>query len=305
MRYTNAAQLPKSLVWAITNSHYELEPGAISVTRLIDSPRIRVLEEEHSDELEQDVSDSVYAMLGSAVHQLLAFYPNGIPEKRYCAELGGQKICGTPDLIEDGVLYDYKVPSTWINSLGMRDEWENQLNVYRWLLRENGIVVNSLKLVAIFRDWSKSQLLNPREGYPAYPSQVYDVRMWTLRDTEAYILDRITMHQRAQEQLTYCTPQERWQRDGVWAVYYNGKARAERLLPGEIEARDWIVEAGGPIDAPIVDVPNKRGYSIVKRLNEWRRCKLYCPVAEFCAQWKEFNDSSTGAISNSSSETGY
>lgn len=291
MNFTNVAQLPKSLYWTLTHSDYELEPGAISVTRLIDSPRIRVLQQEFGKELVADASDSIYAMLGTAVHRLLAFYPDGVAEKRYCATYGGLKVCGTPDLIEDETLYDYKVTSTWVASLGLRDEWENQLNVYRWLARQNGIIVNSLKLVAIFRDWSQSQMeKTDREGYPDNPAQVYDIRMWSLSDTEKYVDARLKAHLQAEEELPLCTPEERWQRDGVWAVYYNARARAERLLHSELEARNWVVEAGGAFDVPVVETPARKGYSIVRRPDQWRRCEHYCSVSRFCAQWHEFNN---------------
>ena len=289
MQFTNVAHLPRSLVWAISHGNeYIVEPDAISVTRLIDSPRIGVLQRQHEQELVADVSDSVYAMLGTAVHRLLAFYPEGMSEKRYYAQFGDVRICGTPDLVEGETLYDYKVVSTWVNSLGIRVDWERQLNVYRWLLAENGVQINELKLVAVFRDWTASQVENGRDGYPSHPAQVYAIPLWTLAEAQGYIDWRVGLHKLAQEHLPECTPEERWQRDGVWAVYMNNKARAERRAASEAEARDWIVEAGGPWDAPLVDTPIKKGYSIVKRPDEWRRCERYCNVSRFCKQYQEF-----------------
>ena len=42
----------------------------MSVTQLIDSPRVRVLQEKHNDEMERDISESIWSTLGTAMHHL-------------------------------------------------------------------------------------------------------------------------------------------------------------------------------------------------------------------------------------------
>jgi len=300
MQYTNLAGLPDSLFQALTNDDYEVEPDSIGITTLIGPARLRVLKERYDDQITIEAADNVHMMLGSAVHRLLADYKGGISEQRYCAVLSGTKVCGIPDLVEHQVLYDYKTSSVWISVFGIRKEWIRQLNSYRWLLRKNDVVVNELKSVVVFKDWSRNSRM---ENNPLHPATVYDVPMWTLEETEAYILSRIEAHQDAETELPECTAEERWQSDGAFAVYRNSGKRAKRVLDTLEEAHVWIVEHDGdPYQNPLMFEGHEtvyKGYAVVKRPDKWRRCEGYCNVAPFCGQWKEFCESQRETPGNS------
>jgi len=289
VEYTNLAQLPKSLFWMLTFNEYK-EADGISVTTLIDSPRVRVLKKKYQDRLRRDATDNVYMFLGTAVHRMLQTYPKGIKEKRFTAQCGGIDVYGTPDLIEDQTITDYKASSAWINTFGPRPEWEPQLNVYRWIVRENDIVVNDLRSVVIFRDWSRNM---DRDGYPAYPVGVYEIPVWTLKETKAYIENRVAAHLSAEKTLPLCTEQERWQQDGVYAVHLKGQKRAKRLLDTLEEAYSWVGTNSGIVaDTPLIaqgDEMPKQGYCVVKRPNKWKRCHDYCDVSEWCDQYQNFS----------------
>lgn len=66
--FTNKLNLPESFVKAVTIDKHRVY-GDISVTQLIDSPRIRVLRKQHDEEI--DVSTMQWALFGTAMHTVL------------------------------------------------------------------------------------------------------------------------------------------------------------------------------------------------------------------------------------------
>ena len=68
---TNLHNLPAAVVAAVQNDPY-VGGGDISTTKLIDSPRIRVLSAKHKDNISVDVSERVWALLGQAVQREVA-----------------------------------------------------------------------------------------------------------------------------------------------------------------------------------------------------------------------------------------
>jgi hypothetical protein len=65
---TNKFGLPDTLVRAVAYDNH-VSAGTISVTELIDGPRIRILKKQYK--YESDVSDNLYALMGSALHHVL------------------------------------------------------------------------------------------------------------------------------------------------------------------------------------------------------------------------------------------
>ncbi len=73
---------------------------------LIRPPRITILSRRHWDEIEEDISDWVWALLGKAVHAILeaAEPDNALTEERLFAEVVRRTISGASDLYHDGVI---------------------------------------------------------------------------------------------------------------------------------------------------------------------------------------------------------
>ena len=67
---TNKHELPEPLYKAICNDQY-VKRGDISVTTLIDSPRINALRKKHWEEIEEDAMDSIWSLFGSSVHHII------------------------------------------------------------------------------------------------------------------------------------------------------------------------------------------------------------------------------------------
>lgn len=174
-------------------------------------------------------------------------------------------------------LDDYKISNVYAIKDGPKPEWEAQLNIYALMLRERGYTVEKLRIVAILRDWSKSKARHSPE-YPQTPALIIPVVMWTAAQTEAYIKARLIAHGTAQHVLPECTPEERWERPGVWAVQKVGGSRALGLHASEEDAESALAEAAA--------AHPKSKYEIQERPAQQIRCTDYCPACAFCDQGK-------------------
>ncbi len=270
MNLTNLHGLPDALVHAVRNDPYQ-GGGDISVTKLIDSPQKRVLSKRYKDVVVEDVSERIWSLMGQAVHSVLErAQTSALVEQRLYADVDGWKLSGQFDRVHlaDGVMQDWKVCSTY--KAGGDESWTRQLNVLRWLAAQNGIEINALQVVAIFRDWKKSEA-SRKEDYPQQAVKVVDIPVWTLQQTQRYIEERIYVHRSAESgELIDCTDEERWYSGTVFALMKVGGKRALRISP----VKD---ELGQP----------DKGYEIVERKGVNRRCESYCEVAPFCPQYQQ------------------
>ena len=144
MKITNNFKLPKVVVDALTFDEYSRGASNRSVTQLIDSPRISILQRENEEEIEQDAVDFLWSRFGTSVHGMFEKSlednedQNILSEERLFAEVDGWTISGAIDLQEitkrGVIISDYKVTSVW-SVIYDKQEWHNQLNVYAWLVR--------------------------------------------------------------------------------------------------------------------------------------------------------------------------
>ena len=289
MNLTNLHNLPAPLVAAIANDSYQ--PGTqradISTTRLIAPPQMVELERRHRDEITEDASDRIWSLLGQSVHTILERAGeqfDSLTESRLYMEVGGWVLSGQLDsytLAPGSLLTDWKVCSTWSVILGDKPEWTQQLNVLAALLRANGHAPSKLQVVAFLRDWQASRALREPD-YPQSQVAVIDVPLWTPEDAEAFIIERVRLHQQARRgNMLACTDEERWMRGEKWAVMKGTNKRAVKLFDAptfadmtvkQLEDRDKI--AG-----------KRNAYRVEHRPGTYTRCERYCRAAPFCAQW--------------------
>ena len=176
MKYTNKHNLPIEIIRAIKNDQYSKGESHISVTGLLQSPRIRLLNIENQDKITVDYSDEVWKILGQGIHAILERanenYEDTITEQRMIAEVNGWTISGQTDslALDENILKDYKVTSVWtvISALsGGKKEWEEQLNCYAWLHKKTtGETIDQLNIIALARDWNKRELQRRGETIP-------------------------------------------------------------------------------------------------------------------------------------------
>jgi hypothetical protein len=278
MRLTNRLGLPRSIENALRNDPYNRGDAHISVTSLIGPARKRALEIRHRNEITEDVSERIWALMGQIAHGILERADDQAwCEERLFIERHQWRISGAFDrylLEEDGLLQDYKLTSTYAIKDGAKPEWEAQENIYALMLREHGYKVTRLEVVAILRDWQKAKAKHTPD-YPQVPALVIPVEVWNAGRTETYIRDRLFEHGTAQHKLPDCTAEERWERPAVFALHKTGNTRATSLHDIREEAEQALAAVTGTV---------KKGYQIQERPAEQKRCADYCPALPFCTQ---------------------
>jgi len=289
MKITNKLKLPEPLVNAVRNDPYDSGKSDISCTGLIGSPWARQLAFKNKNKITEDASERIYALLGQSVHSILerAKAPGYRVEERLfhtiptvvmndykylhnTTENISITLSGQFDLITpDGTLQDYKVTSWYACKDGPKIEWEQQLNVLRFLCWKNQIVIDELQIVAILRDWSRANKIRHGKDYPDQPVMVIDVPMWDLSDSWDFVSDRIQAHFFNDPEP--CTVEERWRKPDSWAVKKKGNKKATKVFYDQNCAKDFQLDKGG-----------EEKFEIEFRPGEDTRCLHYCSVASFC-----------------------
>ena len=300
MVITNNAGYPEALVKAVENDSYSRGEGVDrSVTGLLAPPRQAALKEIHGHEIVEDVSDRTYALYGQLVHLLLERAGeqsrNAINEERLYAEVGGWTISGQTDtltLTEDQrswIISDYKFVTaykfkrSYSGELVIPEDYEQQLNMYAYLLRENGFKVDGLKIVAIYRDWSKLEAKRDK-NYPQLGAETHDVTLWSEERAKAFMEERVRLHQNAENDLPECDDDERWAKKDSWALKTTRDSkRARKVFYGShAQAVAWGLDPDNKV---------KRGFVLDHRKGANVRCENYCVVSEWCEQFKILNAS--------------
>ena len=236
-------------------------------------------------EIEVDVADRLFSLLGRAVHSILEEHGrraglHDYVEQRLFADVDGWRISGGMDLwLEDAdtpVITDYKV--TTVRSAYAKPEWIRQLNIYAWLFRVNhGRNPTGLQTCVILRDWSKMKVSG---NYPPAPIQKVVIPLWTPEQQDRYVRSRVKVHAAARAQdafdadLPLCTDEERWRREDTYALIKEGGKRATKVYDTREEAEDNM----------------KAGYEIITRPGMPLRCMEFCEAAPFCSQWQSEKD---------------
>lgn len=288
MNLTNNYGLPDSIVNAITNDPYDLDTNdlsKISVTTLISPPKMRMLKARHKDEIEEDVSDQVWKLLGSSVHAMIerAETSDALVEERLEFKIGEKTISGKTDIYKDGEIQDYKVTSVWsiVYSPEGKKEWEEQLNCLAFLYRKAGFEVGSLKIIAILRDWQSSKAKTD-PSYPQVPIVQINIPLWTLEAQADYIHLRTSLHVSAEskedDQIDPCRPEDRWATETKYAVMKNTNKRADKVFDSHNDAGLYILQK--QLDA------DKNSYRVEDRPGTDKRCTEYCSVKSFCHYYK-------------------
>jgi hypothetical protein len=283
LKITNRFNVPETLVALASRNYYSKGKSDYSVTEIISPPQIQVLRRKHYEEMEQDVSDMLWSLLGSALHVVAerGQVENHVTEQRLSVEVDDVVLSGAIDLQQlDGdtvVITDYKFTSAWALRQD-KFEWEAQQNIYAWLVfKATGRLVKSVRICALIRDWSRREAQN-KPDYPQAPIQVVELPLWDREKTEAYVRERIELHRDAkvkndwEEDLPPCTEEDRWIRETTYAVKKEGRKTAVRVLDNEADAKALAEEVKGFVEI---------------RKGEAVRCTgNFCGVNKWCKQYQ-------------------
>ena len=282
MIITNRLNLPKPFV-EMAKRDYELEPNEYRVTSLLKGIRETILERRHGKEIEQDVSDMIWLLFGTAVHSILERHAEGdneFKEERIKIPFGNYILSGQFDLYNDETktVTDYKTASVWKVIYGDFTDWRRQTLIYAYMLRKIGFYAENSEIVALLKDHSKRDA-KTKAGYPKLPVQKIPFHFTEedFQGIEVWLSDSFLEIARCEtlpdDELPLCTPDERYNSGDKFAVMKKGNKKAMRVLDSKEEAEKWMGDNGGD--------------SIEPRPGEDKKCIDYCNCCEFCNYYNE------------------
>jgi hypothetical protein len=287
MKITNKFNVPETLVALASRDYYSKGKSDYSVTEIISPPRIQRLRRKHHEEIEQDVSDMLWMLLGTALHVVAerSEVEGHTNEERLSVGIDDIILSGAIDLQKndkDGtIITDYKFTSAWA-LMNDKPEWEQQQNIYKYLVeRTKRTPVKKLEICALIRDWSRREAM-VKPSYPQAPIQIINIPMWTHDRVEAFIKERIEMHRDSKvkadwdEELPLCTEEDRWIRETKYAVKKEGRKTAVRVLDSEQEAKDLL--------ATMTD--KDKGFIEIRKGEAVRCTGNFCGVNQWCTQYQ-------------------
>ena len=286
---TNRFNLPAPLVEAVRNDGYS-NAGTLSVTTLIKPPQAVAIELAHADEIVEDASDRIWALLGQATHTILeravtTLGDDYLVEARFFASLDGTRVSGQADVYHkpEKLIQDYKVTSAYAAKDAIangKSEWTLQLSMLAALARHNNHEVERGQIVAILKDWTrrvadeeakKAASFGAPCTYPQAAVCVIDIPLMSNEETINWMRERIKQHLAAREGNPQpCTDEERWKQPGKVALMKQGRKTAVKLY-----------EPGQNFDVP-------PGHYVEERPTKFNRCAAYCNAAQWCPQHQQF-----------------
>jgi hypothetical protein len=241
--------------------------------------------------MEQDVTDMLWSLLGSALHVVAERGQSEgyTTEERLFVEVDGVTLSGAIDIqkeTDEGILItDYKFTSAW--SLRQdKFEWEAQQNIYAWLVRNaKNKPVTGVQICALVRDWSRREAM-VKADYPQAPIQVIDLPLWDHEKTSQYISERLNAHRDSKvaadwgDDLSECTEEDRWSRPTQYAVKREGRKTAIRVLDNYEDAMALAKEH----DRAYVGNPH---YVEIRKGEDVRCTGNFCGVNQWCDQYQK------------------
>jgi len=282
MIITNNLGLPQAFV-EMAKRDYEYEPNEYRVTSLLKGVRETILERRYQDQIEQDVSDMIWLLFGTAVHNILEHHEEGdeeIKESRVKIPIGDYVLSGQFDLYnaKTKIITDYKTCSVWKVIYEDYEDWKKQLLIYAYMLRSIGFPVERGEVIAIMKDHSKSQAKR-KADYPELPVKkvMFAFKEEDFTNIEGWLKEKFAEISEAEklpdEELPICTPEERFNSGDKFAVMKKGRKRAMRVLDSKEEAENWKEQNSGDF--------------IEVRKGEDKKCADYCSACEFCNYYQE------------------
>lgn len=284
MRLVNKKGLPEPLFLAIKKiaDAYDNGGSYLSCSGVLKPAKIFHLERRHSDEIEVDAIHRIPSFLGSLQHDSCEAAAKEVDdvlvEQRHYQMVNGFKFSGQYDLYwpKDFHLQDYK-QTTSFQVMKAKEDWSAQLSCLKWLMHQDGVKVRKGSIEATVRDYSPSKA-QWNKSYPQQRHVHIPIKLWSLKDTEKFIKDRIDFYQSfedvADDDIPHCSTSDRWSDGDKYAVKKKRGKKALKLHSSLEAAEKHAIEVGG-------DVEVRKGFD--------RRCieEGYCDCREFCNYYKE------------------
>lgn len=271
----------------------------IGVGSLLGAPLTRFLFTRYFDDIEFSVADTMNAIQGQLGHLLFdKVESRTMTEVSLEASMDGFLIRGRldyydPDTLTIGDTKFRQVNSVLARNIAKDDYLERQLNVYRWLAHQNGMIAEQLQGDIYINGWVRYKAYDSF-NYPKAPYVKIKVPLWNMEFAESFIRERLAAHDlpairllrdirkgfetgpAAMKRLDalmldipICTEKERFTAKSKWAVMKEGQKKAVKLF----ESREDAVASG---------LISSVKHSLVERKGGNIKCMYYCDVKPFC-----------------------
>lgn len=283
MKINNKLNLPQPFVDAVTRE-YEYKDKQYSVTTILKDIREILLTRRHHNEIEQDVADMIWLILGTATHSVLENSKEAdaeFKEEHFVEEVqNGYKLSGQADLynIETKTVTDYKTCSVWKVIYNDWEDYRKQLLMYAWAFKKMGFEVDKGEIIAIIKDHSKTKA-KVDSNYPQYPvhKKVFEFSENDYEEIEEFIKNKFSEIEQFENtpdnELPLCSEESRWNDGDKYAVKKKGNKRALRVY-------DTLEDAEAHLK-------QDESLELEIRKGEDKKCLEYCSCCEFCNYWKE------------------
>lgn len=300
--------------------------GDFSVSDLINPVRLTALQKRYKDEVTRDPQSLIGALIGTAIHELFenrlkvaaVYNPKYILERTVQDIVRVEEtevlITGRFDILYDlKYIYDIKSCSTWkkVFSPGFED-WTLQQNLYAYLLHQRGVDVQSINVLAIYKDWAEINALRDRT-YPQAQIEAIKLDLWDFDDTGETLQRLVTEHVDARaladNDLPECSESDRWERfpggaTKQYAIMASPKSkRAEKVFGGNLdEVFDYVKQRQAGQIARKKPLPKSAFVEV--RHAQRKRCEKYCAFNMFCNHYIEYMEKKTNNNLNDKIELG-
>lgn len=283
MKINNKLNLPQPFVDAVTRE-YEYKDKQYSVTTILKDIREILLTRRHHNEIEQDVADMIWLILGTATHSVLENSKEAdaeFKEEHFVEEVqNGYKLSGQADLynIETKTVTDYKTCSVWKVIYNDWEDYRKQLLMYAWAFKKMGFEVDKGEIIAIIKDHSKTKA-KVDSSYPQYPvyKKIFEFTESDYEEIEKFIKEKFSEIEKFEKipdnELPLCSEEARWNDGDKYAVKKRGNKRALRVYDTMKEAEEHLKQ--------------DESLELEVRKGEDKKCLEYCSCCEFCNYWKE------------------
>jgi hypothetical protein len=199
------------------------------------------------------------------------------------------KVSGRFDVMDGTEMWDIKTAKAWKKIFDPDlEDWHAQQNMYAYLCHLNGIAVDSINIMAVYKDWQENNALRD----PKYPQDQivdYNLNYWNFQDTEEYIWDRLRKHHAVEEtpddELPACTRKERWER-------FNGGHDVEYAIMKSPQAKRAAKVVRTTLSDAYAIANGMKGITsqsfIEVRYARRTRCHDWCPVANKCNHYQAY-----------------
>lgn len=288
MKITNINNLPQPFVSAVSKD-YVYKDKQYSATALLKGTCESILERRHQDQIENDVSDMIWAIFGTAVHSILENAQetySQLKENKIVLEniYKDYNLSGVFDLYDETEkeVVDYKTASIWKVKFNDWEDYRKQLLIYAWMLEKIGFECKKGKIVALLKDHSKTKA-KIETDYPKFPvhSVKFNFNDNDFKEIEEFILSKFKkidkQSQLSDEDLEPCSEKERWHRGDKYKVKKEGRKTAIKNFDTEEEAQKFM--------DGIEKDRNKHYLEFVEGTDA--KCEEYCSVKDFCPFYKK------------------